>query len=289
MDFSAIYAHANPDLRDALLHFRQQNPPKTLWVDGVAWEVVVCGRGAQTLLWLVGGLRVADAAFRSIPMLADDYRIIAPTYPPLNTMAALADGLAGILDAEGVAHAHILAGSFGGMVAQAFIRRQAARADKVILSTTSAPDPAQVERYRQERALLADLAEDVVRAGAKEHLYHIIAPPPNEEPFWRAYLDELFTHRLGKADLLSTYDCLIDFMSARYTPDDLADWTGQALILDSDDDATFDSASQARLRALYPRAQTYTFRGAGHSPASTQRDTFFGVVRQFLAGAFIEP
>lgn len=283
MDFDTIYAKADPEIREALRQFRTQNPPKTIQGSTARWEVIACGAGAETILWLVGGLRVADAAFRSIPALADSYRILAPTYPPLSAIDALADGLADILDAEGIERVHVLSGSFGGMLAQVFVRRHPSRVAKLILSTTSAPDPAQADKYRQERAFLADLSEDVVRVGAKERMYQIIAPPPTEESFWRAYMEELFGYRLGKADLLSTYDCLIDFMSARYTPSDLADWTGQILILDSDDDATFSTEAQTRLRALYPMALVHTFHGAGHSPASTQRDAFFGVVRQFLA------
>lgn len=283
MDFDTIYADATPELRDQLRDFRAAHPIHTITVDGHAWETILTGTGEAVILWLVGGLRAGDAAFRSIPILADAFRILAPTYPPLDSMDTLADGLAGLMDAQAIDRAHVLAGSFGGMIAQVFARRHGDRVDKLILSTTAAPDPQAADRYEQELKMFADLPEDVIRQGAKQRFYDIIAPPEDEGAFWRAYFEELFGHRLGKADLLSTYHCLIDFMRNKsFTPDDLRDWGQRVLILDSDDDTTFGEGASDALRALYPNAKTHTFSGAGHSPGTNQRQTYFRIVREFL-------
>jgi 3-oxoadipate enol-lactonase len=252
-------------------------------VDGHAWETILTGQGEDVILWLVGGLRAADAAFRSIPILADAFRIVAPTYPPLDSMDAMAAGLAGLLDAQGIEKAHVLAGSFGGMIAQVFARRHGEKVDKLILSTTAAPNSQAADRYKQELTLFSPLPEAVIRQGAKQRFYDIVAPPEDEGGFWKAYFEELFGHRLGKADLLSTYHCLIDYMRNKtFTPDDLRDWGQRVLILDSDNDTTFGEEAREAMHDLYPAAKTHTFTGAGHSPGSNQRDLYFQIVRDFL-------
>jgi len=48
----------------------------------------------------------------------DDYRVIVPSYPfEITVVNQMADGSAAILDAEGIQQAHVLGGSYGGMVA----------------------------------------------------------------------------------------------------------------------------------------------------------------------------
>jgi len=198
-------------------------------------------------------------------------------------MADLADGLQAILDAEHVPSCAVLAGSFGGMIAQVFVRRYGDHVSKLILSTTTAPNPAGVAPYTQQQKMVADAPEQIVMQMAKDHMYELIDPPETEAAFWQAYLDELYTQRLNKADVLSTYDCIIDYMTNYdFQPDDLKRWHGEILILDSDNDAVFDASARDEVNRLYPQAHSHTFSGAGHSPASHQRDVYFQIVRKFL-------
>jgi pimeloyl-ACP methyl ester carboxylesterase len=273
----SLYAPSGQSER--LRAFRAAHPEKTVRLDDADWHYIDTGHGDETVLLLVGALRVADAAFRSIPMLEDAYRVITPTYPPVTTMAQLADGLAGILDHEGLGKTHMLAGSFGGMVAQVFAQQHGDRVDKLILSTTTVLDENSAQRYKEELYTLSPLPDEIVRAGAKVRFLEMITPPEQERDFWRDYLDELLTYRLGKDDLISTYRCLIDF-AEHYKS---AQWPGKMLILESDDDQTFNAEARHRLRAQYPQAEVHTFHGAGHSPGTTKRDEYFAVVKRFLA------
>ncbi len=284
-NFDTLYANVPTDQREALRRFRGEHPPQQTELNGVRWSYVLAGQGEQTVLLLVGGLRVADAAYRNIPMLTDEFCVVTPSYPALSTMAALADGLAGVLDAAGVERAHVLAGSFGGMLAQVFVHRHANRVSKLILSTTAVLDADAAARYRQILDSLRPLPPEIAAQVAEGQMFSTIAPPESEHDFWRAYLHELYTERIDKAELISTYEALLDYAeNYHFTAADLDGWSGAMLILESDDDATFDEAARASVRALYPRAQTYTFHGAGHSPGTTQRELYFRVVKDFLRG-----
>lgn len=277
--FDEIYADVPAEQRDALRQFRETHPEKTFSDDGTTWRYVVSGTGEKALLLFVGGLREADAAHANITMLNDTFRVITPSYPALNTMDELADGIAGILRHEGVKNAHILAGSFGGMLAQVFIRRHPDLIGKVILSTTAVLDEETIGRYRQALEVIEPLPDEQVAMLAKQMMFTTMQPTPEHHAFYRAYLDELYSYRVNKDGIMSLYRALIDFASH---PALSNTWQGEMLILDADDDATFDETIRQRVKSLYPNAQTHTFHNAGHSPATTQRELYFDVVKRFL-------
>lgn len=282
--FDQIYTDVPPDQREALRTFRQNHPPHKLTHHGVDWEYVVAGdKTNPPLLLLVGGLRVADAAHENIPMLADEFYVITPSYPPVQTMVDLVDGFVAILQAEGIHKVHVLGGSFGGMLAQVFIRRHPALVDKLILSTTTLPNVAYAQRYLSAMEAMLPMAEADAMEAAKAWMFETIAPHEDKERFTRAFLDELYSQRQTKADLISIQRCLVDFHTHHtFSPDDLAGWGGQIYVLESDNDATFDEVVRAKVRELYPNAISYVFHGAGHSPATTQRELYFQVVKGYL-------
>ena len=276
--FDEIYADVPAEQRENLRRFRAENPPKTYH----GWEYIDTGAGEQVLLLLVGGLRMADAAHRNIPLLTDAFRVIAPSYPAFSTMAELSDGIAAILLHEGVSNVHVLAGSFGGMLAQVFVRRHRALVDKLVLSTTAVLDDDTAARYRMALQMIEPLEQAQITELAQQMMFQIIAPPEDQHAFYAAYLKELYTYRVDKSALMSTYEALLDFAdNITLSPDD---WDGETLVLESDDDGTFDEATRARVRAVYPQAQSYVFKNAGHSPASTQQELYFEVVKGFLKG-----
>lgn len=281
--FDRLYAGVPDEQRDALRDFREMHPPRSVTVNDTTWTYLVSGDPQNPpLLWLVGGLRVADAAHRYMPLLNDDFYIIAPNYPALDHMDDLADGLTGVLDAENVLKAHVLGGSFGGMLAQVFVRRHPDRVRKIVLSTTSTPDSDEARRYQRQLDMITDTDDDTLREAAQMQFYGILAPPQEKQAFYRAYLTELFQERLSRDDITSTFKALIDFMQRDYDPDDLKEWRERLLLIDSSDDATFGEASRQVMYSLYPQARRYHFSDAGHSPASTHQDEYFDLVETFL-------
>ena len=102
---------------------------------GVPWHYITAGMAAETLLLLHGGLRIAETAFVYVQIFEGSYRVIVPTYPPLRTMAEVTDGLAALLDTEGVDQSLVLGQSYGGTVSQVFLRRHPGRIKKLVLSS----------------------------------------------------------------------------------------------------------------------------------------------------------
>ena len=280
-----IYRDVPAEQHARLLSFRATHSPRQLRVGrrGPLWEYLACGYGAPYLLILPGGLRVAEAAFPLITALEPDFRVLAPSYPPARKLEPLLDGLAALLDAEGAAQAIVLGMSYGGSIAQSFVRRYPQRVSRLVLSNTGVPPTR--EEVRTLPSLIAALHLLPYRL-----LRRLITPlfsrfvfACDEQAFWQAYVNELLTCRLHKSDVLSHFRVALDLgRRYRFTPGDLAGWAGRVLILESEHDLV-PPAEQAALRALYPGAQVYTFHQGGHTPWLTRTEEYVGAIRAFLA------
>src|SRR5215210_4882854 len=139
---------------EELREFRATHPPKHITVAGVGGDYIACGEGEEALLHLPGGVMVGEAGFTRIPAFEDRYRVIAPSYASVTTAAEFLDGLVGVLDAEGVREAHVLGPSYGGIVAQGFVRRHPERVRSLILANTLVPPRSMLRLSRVFLALL---------------------------------------------------------------------------------------------------------------------------------------
>src|SRR5512139_2071822 len=74
---------------------------KQVDVNGITWRYYRVGIGSP-VLWLTGGLRRAALGFAFIERLAARHTVIAPDYPPVQTIAAFDAAFDAILKAEGI-------------------------------------------------------------------------------------------------------------------------------------------------------------------------------------------
>ena len=254
-------------------------PQKHLYVATARWDYISRGSGPQALTILTGGDAIGEAWFRHILEFESEYRIIAVSYPPVSKMELLIEGLDQILQAEGISHTNVLGYSFGGMLAQCFVRRHPNKVSRLILANTTYPSRAYAGHARRNLMLLTVLPWALIQRAALTRLLKLLAPPAQERDFWWSYFDQQFSDRIDKKLLLSLERCMLDFsLNYRFKPGDLAG--GQVLIVESDTDPFF--KDRVILKALYPNAKVHTFLGAGHVPAFSRRDQFNSVVRSFL-------
>lgn len=285
-----IYRRVPQAQRQRLADFRAAHPEKSCDVGGVRWRYLVGGEGEEVLLILPGAACLAEPGFPLIAAFERDYRVIAPSYAPVGTMAGAVAGLAGVLAAEGIGRAHIFGGSFGGVVAQCFARQYPERARSLILANTTMLSRRWGWAMRMLAVFVARVPLGVIRAPVRWVLPWTIPAPLEEVAFWRAYQEELLTCRLTRADLLGLARTGADFLQHWcFAPSDHARWSGQVLLLASDRDAAARPAQRGALRRLYPRAQVHTFRDAGHTPWLTHHEEYVAVVRAFIAGVGPSP
>jgi pimeloyl-ACP methyl ester carboxylesterase len=215
--------------------------------------------------------------------LEPHFRVISPAYPAAHTMDALVDGLVAILDAEGVEQVDVLGSSFGGFVAQCFVRRYPERVGSLILANTGAPGASPLPGLPLLVRLFALLPEGVMRRATGWNWRRWFVGPPEEQRFWYSLLDELLSSRLTKADLVSAIEEMLDFTrNYHFEPGDLDGWLGRVLVIESEHDQAFSPKARAALRALYPQASVRTFAGSGHAVMVTQPAAYLSAVMEFL-------
>jgi pimeloyl-ACP methyl ester carboxylesterase len=272
------------DLGRRLESFRRTHPYKEIQVEGRRWRYVVGGQGKRTLLLFPGGTLVPDTYFILLEALEHDYHVIVPAYAAVPTMAELVTGAGAILDREGVEGVDVMGSSFGGYVAQCFVRAHPDRVDRLILAVTGV-------RHFVSRAtplyLLAKFMKALPASAVRFMMWRLwstlVTTSSEEQAFWLGLLREILTQQLSKANLVSVTEEIYDF-SAHYhfSSGDLAAWPGKILILESDQDKAYSPAIRAETRTVYPQALVHTFHNAGHTAIMTDTDEFINAIREFL-------
>lgn len=265
-------------LEAQLSRFRATYAASELQYGGTLWRYRHGGASSEPVFWLTGALGLGEFAFGCAFALGCDFRLLIPDYPPLRSLDGMADGLAAVLDAEGVPAAHVVGGSFGGMLAQHFVRRHPDRVRSLVLSHTTAPQRS-YSRAAVMRILSLLLPERPFRALFSRRLRGSFV---DADPFWLRYFDSRVA-TLARRDLVSRVLLASRFLQLRYAADDLDSWPGRLLILDADDDPLMGAPARTALRSLYPRAQVHTFSGTGHSAAILEPELYCQVIRRFLA------
>jgi pimeloyl-ACP methyl ester carboxylesterase len=261
-----------------LAEFRASHAPRRLIHRGVQWRYFAGGLGNQVLLRLSGALGLGEFSFQQIRLFESRFRVITPDYPAVRSLDEMIDGLIGILDAEHAARVHVIGGSFGGMLAQALIRRAPERVASLVLSHTGAPDG---RRRAVGTAIVAAMPQPLLRGLLKKRLGKTLDAA---DTFWRRYFDGAIGE-LTKADILSRVRLQAEFGGKAWSPSDLAEWAGRVLLIEGEDDPLFPPAARAGLRALYPGAAVHRFHGTGHAAAVLKPEEYAEVVTRFLLGA----
>jgi len=271
------------DLEEALRAFRASYPNKSLNAAGAVWQYRILGAGERTLLLLPGGELVNDMGFQLANALAAEYRVVYPAYPRVRTLAELADGVAAILETEGIPRVIGLGASFGGAVAQCMIRRHPEKFERLILSNTGVPLGYLVRARKAVNAVLAAVPWPLLHRALARSILKLLGAPAEETAFWRDYANELFASRLTKADVLQNLLIQLEYHERyKFAAEDLAAWPGKIFVIESDNDI-FNAERRKALRDTYPQAPVYTFHGAGHAPAFARPKEYLEVLRRNLA------
>lgn len=232
---------------------------------------------APAVLLLPGALGRPETGFEYALALEPYLRVISPGYPStIGSMAALADGAAALLEACGVARAHVVGGSFGGLVAQALLDRHPERVGRLVLSDTSPPVPARALRMRAAalaiRALPARTVRAVLRFGVGRYVAALL---PEARRFWRAHFEEMLS-QLTRDEVENRACAWAEFDSAGTRPAACR----STLILCAESDHT---VSPARLLDRFPGAAVHMVTSPlGHAASIGDTLAYLAPILRFL-------
>jgi pimeloyl-ACP methyl ester carboxylesterase len=288
VSFNEIYANVPTDQVASLKQFRVTHPHKHLTIDNAQWQYISCGQGEETLLLLPGALSVGESTFPLITAFEKDYRVVAPDYSLSLTIEGLCEGIRRILEAESITEAHVFGGSYGGLVAQYFVRLYPVKVRSLILSHTFVLTQQYLAPLWIAGKLLPALPRSLYLPLLKLRLDRMLlttlrAASHPEAEFWHAYLNEAIATDLLKAVFIHQNKCLLELARRPpFTSDDLKEWPGKILIIESQDDPAISARVRALLKNTYPQAYVHTFTDAGHASTILKRAEVVSMIRNFL-------
>lgn len=280
-----IYANVPRELVEQLWRFRETHPYKQLAVGGTKWSYISCGNGDESLLVLGGGLSTGEASFRTITRLENHFRIVSPSYPPVGRMGAVCDGLAAILDAEGITRTHVFGHSMGAAVAHVFVRQYPNQVNKLTLSGFGLYNRRSAWLGKLYLMLFNLLPYSFMRNFYAKRIERlVVGASADEQTFMTAYFYDLLNVQHNKTSLVGQFNILGDLIGNQrlYHVFEPVEKPGHVLILQAKDDRGFKPDEQAALRATYPGAQVHLFESGGHWAMLTRKAEYESVLDTFL-------
>ena len=269
-------------LSEQLRLFREAHPPRHLDVAGANWEYLSAGQGGRAVVLLPGGGGAGEDMFTLMAGLETDFRVLAIGCPLAITRTQdVMDGLAAILDHEGVAQACLLGQSLGGAFAECFMLRYPERTASLVLANIAHFGKLRAAFIRGVLPLIPRLPRWLARRRMRSTFNRLLKGHPEKE-FWASLLCAEID-QLGADGMSNRLRCLRDAMDGfPASRADLRGWNGPVLLLESDNETGFTKRERLALRRLYPNAEVHVFQGAGHLSFITQPREFEAAVRRFL-------
>jgi pimeloyl-ACP methyl ester carboxylesterase len=272
------------DLAERLTAFKEEHPYRAVTVGDTAWRYRTGGvLAAPAVLLLPGGTLVPEPFFIVLDALGQRYRVIAPAYPATHTMAELVAGLSGILDVERIPVVNVVGSSFGGYLAQCFVRAHPDRVNSLVLAQTGVRHFVGARPITAMRWLFQASPDRVVHWLVWRTWRVLLADIGPNQQFWTSLLRSILYTELTKSDLVAMMAAISDFTAHyRPKPEDLTGWSRPVLVLQSERDRAF-AAQADEIRAAYPSAVFHIIAGAGHGALFSHTDEYIEQIQTFLA------
>ncbi|MBN1579543.1 MAG: alpha/beta hydrolase [Anaerolineae bacterium] len=284
-----LYGDVPADLVQVFLEFRQTHLPERIVLNGVEWEVIAAGQGDQPLLLLPGALGTAVSSWQSILHFtggsnAARYRLIVPGYPfAIDSMDALVDGIAALLDRQHIDRAFVLGGSGGGFIAQAFTYRHASRVAKLAISLAGPPSPERGTKIAQSLRWMQWLPMFVLRAMLKKSLLGLLDTEDPGITLIAAYTREVIDHHITRQGFLNAFRRMVDFdLHNHASIGTIENWPADMLIMVAEQDRATPEAIRRQMAGLYPQARIHLFAGIGHTAPLARSDEYYATLEAFL-------
>lgn len=276
--FERQYRGAPPDAVRSLLVFRRAYPPQQLQHAGAAWEYVCVGEGPQAVLLLHGMAGAYDIWWQPIQALKDRFRLVSLTYPQVEGLEGLRQGINAVLDAARVARFSVVGSSLGGYLAQYLIACQPERIERAIFANTFPPNQILTRRTRGADLLIRLAPQALLLAGMRWNTRLTIFPASGHSRLLKSYLDEGAYRSMNKVRFLARYRAVVEW----FDPPDPAALGIPVLIVESANDPLVSPALRQLLKQTYPSAAVHTFGAVGHFPYVNESQAYTGMLEGFL-------
>ncbi len=283
-------ALAHPRYWRDLESFRTACPLNQFSIETIDVPFYDVGKGTEAILIIHGASQTAEYTFRRIVQFKDEFRVIAPTINGFQGLDELGQGLTRLLDSRRIDRVHVLGGSFGGMIAQAFFHRHNSRIDRLVLAFTMPPLPEYKRIFKWICFLLKTMPPPLLKWLTKKEMVKMLKIDPSLPvetrellDFYRAYFLRMLRSVVSKRDLIAQYRLAAEFNGSEiYRPADSADHAGRILIITSRDDPNF--KYHERLKAQYINPEEVVYETGGHVGSLVHEEDYVGKIKAVLRG-----
>ena len=280
--FGDLYSKVDTKTVDALVTFRETHPVRTLELHGVEWNYASLGDGPGTILFLHGMTGAYDIWWQQMEALQDEYRVISVTYPAVDSLEEMEQGVMAILEAEGVDHFYVVGSSLGGYFAQYLVAKYPNNVWGAIFANTFPPNDIIAENNKTIGALLPYLPEWLVMNVLSGSIEESVYPASGYSELVRAFGLEQTYGRMSKAQVLSRYRCVVEPFEAP----DMTVLGIPVMIIEADNDPLVDESLREQLKETYPTAEVVTLSN-GHFPYLSMPEEYTSYLDDFFGGIVI--
>jgi pimeloyl-ACP methyl ester carboxylesterase len=258
---------------------------KGVIVNNTTWRYYRVGAGAP-ILWLTGGLRRAALGFAFMERLATRHTVVAPAYPPVQTIDDFMTAFDAILQTEGIDTFALGGQSYGGLLAQAYLAHKTEAVERLILSSAGPADygkgwlPVEYAIIALVRLLPEKTVKNVLTGG----LLKAITLPEAERAEWLEAINDVMQHDLSRADVVSHFAVAADVIrKGIVTPAAYQDWTGRVTVFSAENDPTQSKKDLPRYQKLLGRAvEAVNMGDMGHTALLFNPDRYVELLERAL-------
>ncbi|HWQ84669.1 MAG TPA: alpha/beta hydrolase, partial [Anaerolineales bacterium] len=164
----------------------------------------------------------------------------------------------------------------GGYLAQFLVAWHPERVTRAVFANTFAPTTSYKEKYGIAGSLIPYVPEwlvmDILKVSFKTGIY----PTSGNDEFTLAFLNEIASGRMSKAQVSGRYQCVVELFNLP------AETNVPVLIIEASNDPLVDADLRAQLRAAYPAAQVVTV-DIGHFPYQTTPEFYNQTLLTFFS------
>jgi 3-oxoadipate enol-lactonase len=242
--------------------------------------VLVMGLGGHATEW--GSVFVTDLA-RDHRVVRLDNRGIAQSQTSATTwtLEDLADDVRAVLDAIGLARAHVIGTSMGGMVAQLVAARHASRVDRLVLMATSFGGPDVLPPEQRALEVLGPMPGISIAEHRRRGLRTLTSDGFADDQ--ADLIEMLVAQRERNPTSRAVFDGQLHALLSSDRSQLVADIRARTLVVHGDHDPLVPPENGRRLSARIPGAQFVLLPGCGHLPHLEKPVETANAIRAFLA------
>ncbi|MBN2049875.1 MAG: alpha/beta hydrolase [Spirochaetales bacterium] len=282
-----LYRDVPPEQKNRFFDFAGSFRLKSMETEGSVFRYFDGGKeGNPVLLVCTGGLKHPVFSYGIIDLFLEDFRVIAPVYPPEPNLERLLRGINRVLLELDIREAHCIGSSWGGCIAQSYAHLFPSSVKKLVLANTGMPSGF-LYRFILRRYIkgLKEQKSAALLDGYRRQVLKLLSVPAEQAELWKAVIADLFpvlfTFRDYETLIRNQLDYIEDFV-----PEIAGNKSSiPCLVITSANETAGNRKMRKNLLSSYRSCGLKEFLDGGHAPPILYPEEYREAVTSFLREA----